>query len=765
VAIISSKYGGYFPYLKFRDNQEQMLDKVQETLIKGNHAVLMIDAPTGSGKTSVISPILANKTDKKVIVAVRTNSQIEIYLNEIEKIWENTSKSPTISYMVGKHKVCKLSVNSDKCKLLVENTKEFIEYKIHNSQLEKYDPFLDRNIIDELNDSGWEISKNGDGYLINDSSELAKPDSKLVQICPYFLFSKVGRFDENTNEVHFLESSKCSNKAMKLLSSRMPHKQLKKTCDDICPYEVMASASKSSDISILMFNHILDEAIRTPTYMKIGVKSDEVILLIDEAHNFGNAVEENYSEIINQDLVGSAIDQIDVLKNRCVDKKGMHHENLVILHNILLNLNGIFESQKKYRKKEPSIIDISLFVDGVFRDIVNLSTFDDVISNILVYSNLIDGNNDTNSEDEMEPLQKLMDFLCKVNNFNQNLDTPFVLMKKTDDNELNNVVFEIKSVDPSSQISKIVDLHHTTIMMSGTFSPIEDYELYYFGNNGRAEKCTLLNSFKSENRLIIGVTDVNTNIDYRNDPATINNYKKCIGTITKTPGNVGIFYNSYGIKSSYNNFVSKYAAEIGKEYFDQKNNTAEEIVYNGFIQSAKKNGGILNAVCGGKLSEGLDYSGDLLMGAMVIGLPLGSLSPLQKIKNEYYNKRYGVKYGSFIAYGLPAMNKALQAIGRVIRGKNETGILVLADNRFTNDGKLSVGQYLPDWVKDEMIHCKSMDVEDVIDKWVANKKSIVKPTVKPIVKSNQNSSQNQIKKDVKKYVLPPFYSRSNRIYK
>ncbi|MGP8330672.1 MAG: DEAD/DEAH box helicase family protein [Methanosarcinaceae archaeon] len=255
MTIISSKYNGYFPYPEFRENQEQMLDKVQETLIKGDHAVLMIDAPTGSGKTSVISPILANKTNKRVIVAVRTNSQIEIYLDEIDKIWKNTSKKPKISYMVGKNKVCKLSVKSDKCKSLVENTKQFIEHKIRQSQLEIYDPSLDGNIVNELNQSGWRISKNGTDYLINGNLELLKPDSKLMQICPYFLFSKVGRFDTNTNEVRFPESSKCINKVNKLLSSRMLPEQLKKTCNDVCPYEIMASSSKNSDISILMFRH------------------------------------------------------------------------------------------------------------------------------------------------------------------------------------------------------------------------------------------------------------------------------------------------------------------------------------------------------------------------------------------------------------------------------------------------------------------------------------------------------------------------------
>ncbi|MGP8329351.1 MAG: helicase C-terminal domain-containing protein [Methanosarcinaceae archaeon] len=335
-------------------------------------------------------------------------------------------------------------------------------------------------------------------------------------------------------------------------------------------------------------------------------------------------------------------------------------------------------------------------------------------------------------------------------------------MKKTDDNDLNNVVFEIKSVDPSSQISAIVDLHYATIMMSGTFFPVEDYELYYFGNNDRSEKCTLPNSFKSENRLVIGVTDVNTTLNCRNDSAIISNYEKCIKTIVKTHGNLGVFYHSYAYKKKYKKFILKSTNEVGKEYFDQMGNSTDEKVYNHFIDASKRNGGVLAAVCGGKFSEGLDYSGDLLMGAMVIGLPLVPPKVLQERKNEYYENLHGEEYGNFISYRLPAMNKALQAIGRVIRAKNETGILILADDRFTKNTKYDVNQYLPSWVRDEMIHCKSMEIEGVINSWVAIKKSSKIEINKEVLSNNINRpNSNRIYKVIRK---EPQEIRNRRVH-
>jgi DNA excision repair protein ERCC-2 len=98
-------YLDYFPYESLRPHQDRMLDAVYDVVNNGEHGVLMIDAPTGTGKTSCISSALA-AAPGKIVVAVRTVSQIDIYIDEIGKIWSNTRHRPEIAYMVGKQKIC-----------------------------------------------------------------------------------------------------------------------------------------------------------------------------------------------------------------------------------------------------------------------------------------------------------------------------------------------------------------------------------------------------------------------------------------------------------------------------------------------------------------------------------------------------------------------------------------------------------------------------------------------------------------------------------
>ncbi len=795
----SSKYGGFFPYPDFRPFQEQMLDKVEEVVIKGNHTVLMIDAPTGSGKTSTIAPILANKSNKKFVVAVRTNSQIEIYLKEFDEIFNKTSKKPSISYMVGKEKTCKLSVKRGVCDSLVENTKKFIEYKINKFYLREYDASLD-DILLEYSEQWIEKKEPINIQNIIDENEInIARNNKEFLICPYFLFSKIG-YTNNEGKIEFLNSYKIESKAQEFLNHPVPPNQIDKINSDVCSYEFMSLASKKSDAIIIMHAHILQES--TPIYLKLGIKSEETILLIDEAHNIGETAEQKNSQKLDINLISSAIKQIEdfytffwndvpgkdnfkllgflsedfnlnfttapeikkieddktiSISNEkssvlirlndeettatitidnvrtdefLVEKKNVklkifdyiNYNNKEIKNNlhiaeivyfVLIKLKNILEKLHNENEIE-RILEPDLLIGTLFNKNIDSLAIENIFSNMISLTTRISGIDSINLEDE-DPLIKCTQFLYRINNFNNQ----YILRKGQDSDEINKkIILEIKNFDPSPILSKIVDSHYTTIMMSGTFSPIDFYELYYFGKNGRAEKCSLPNSFPAQNRLIIGIKDANTIFINRDDSSVIKNYYNCMyKLIIDIPGNVALFFNSYDMKKQYTKYCSETARKADKEFFDQKSSVPEDEIFEKFKKAGKNKGGVLLALSGGKLSEGKDYSGDSLKAAMVVGFPLGPINDIQKRKNEYYKSKYGEEKGDFIAYKLPAMNKALQALGRVIRAKDETGILILADTRFAKEGTNSIGHFLPPWIKDEIIFCNSTQISDILGKW------------------------------------------------
>jgi DNA excision repair protein ERCC-2 len=93
---------------------------------------------------------------------------------------------------------------------------------------------------------------------------------------------------------------------------------------------------------------------------------------------------------------------------------------------------------------------------------------------------------------------------------------------------------------------------------------------------------------------------------------------------------------------------------------------------------------VVFAVQGGSFSEGMDYQGEMIIGAFVVGPPLPNFDLEREQMREYYQRRFGA--GFQYAYAIPAMAKSIQAAGRVIRSETDRGIIVLMDSRFLESG-------------------------------------------------------------------------------
>ncbi|WP_248896271.1 ATP-dependent DNA helicase [Haloplanus halobius] len=111
----------------------------------------------------------------------------------------------------------------------------------------------------------------------------------------------------------------------------------------------------------------------------------------------------------------------------------------------------------------------------------------------------------------------------------------------------------------------------------------------------------------------------------------------------------------------------------------------------------------------GTLTEGVDYRGDRLHAAVVCGVPLvDTTRPRTQAVVTAYDRAFGAdadgrggRSGFETALTVPAVRKARQAVGRVIRGPDERGVRVLVDARYARDRWNGVREYLPDWEREE----------------------------------------------------------------
>jgi Rad3-related DNA helicase len=85
-------------------------------------------------------------------------------------------------------------------------------------------------------------------------------------------------------------------------------------------------------------------------------------------------------------------------------------------------------------------------------------------------------------------------------------------------------------------------------------------------------------------------------------------------------------------------------------------------------------------VLGGSFSEGVDLPGGRLIGSIIVGVGIPGLSDERNIIRDYYADQNGMGYE--YAYVYHGMNHVLQAAGRVIRTEEDTGVVVLIDDRY-----------------------------------------------------------------------------------
>jgi DNA excision repair protein ERCC-2 len=100
------------------------------------------------------------------------------------------------------------------------------------------------------------------------------------------------------------------------------------------------------------------------------------------------------------------------------------------------------------------------------------------------------------------------------------------------------------------------------------------------------------------------------------------------------------------------------------------------------------------SVARGKVSEGIDFDRHYGRAVILFGIPYQyTESRLLKARLEYMRQAYSIRETDFLSFD--AMRHAAQCLGRVLRGKTDYGLMVLADKRYARADKRAK---LPKWI-------------------------------------------------------------------
>lgn len=117
-------------------------------------------------------------------------------------------------------------------------------------------------------------------------------------------------------------------------------------------------------------------------------------------------------------------------------------------------------------------------------------------------------------------------------------------------------------------------------------------------------------------------------------------------------------------------------------------------------------GAVLLSVARGRAAEGIDFDHHYGRAVILFGVPFQyTESRILKAKLAWLSEHHGIKEDDFLIFD--AMRQAAQCAGRVIRNKNDYGIVVFADRRFM---KVKLRSKLPKWIA-QFISANSLDLD------------------------------------------------------
>lgn len=451
----------------------------------------------------------------------------------------------------------------------------------------------------------------------------------------------------------------------------------------VCPFEMCLDLSVWVDGVICDYNYAFDPNVHLKRFFGENISGD-YIFLIDEAHNLVERGREMYSaEISRQTLftLRKKIRKHFPKLARALDKASRQ----------MLELEEDLKAfQNPYQVlSNPGVLPVTfLTLSGELEEILE----------------------EKNLEEELR--KEILEFYFVVRDFlnvSELVDENYVVY--TECFGENDFRLRLFCVNPAANLSEYLKKGRSAVFFSATLFPM----LYYrelLTTETDAYGIYVQSPFSAKNRRILIGSDVSSRYTRRNHTE----YRKIAEYISRCvwqrQGNYMVFFPSYRLMEDV---YQVYEEEFSVDWVRciRQNSDMTEREREEFLEEFQSREGTLVGFCvlGGIFSEGVDLTGESLIGAIIVGTGLPQIGSEREILKEYYDRKK--QSGFDYAYRYPGMNKVLQAAGRVIRTKEDRGVILLLDDRFLGR---DYGEIFPREWKDRS-SCRLNTVEEAVSRF------------------------------------------------
>jgi DNA excision repair protein ERCC-2 len=595
-----------FPFVQPRPSQMDLVRAVEMSL--EGEAPLMIQAPTGMGKTAaVVFPVMkeAFKRGERVIYVTPKNSQHSV-AEETVKLFQDQGHSIRALTLRSKAKLCM-----------------------------KAEPICNPTFCEYAKDHYTKVAEN-----------------KVLETLS--------------------KKKKVTYRSIKRLAQTF----------EVCPHELQMEATQSADVVIGDYNYVFAPRNSLARLAPEGTaKTKRPNLIIDEAHNLPSRATGYFSPGLSSFVFDLMIPGFQRLNPYFGDRG-------IKLVEECLNILWSYEPPLGMPAEQVTL-DSAVFLEQAEKIKDYLQTY-------------------LESDAVIEP----RDPVLQLSNYWINFAEATLLSGDgfftTASRQNKGISLKITCCDASFMLKETYGSFAHVVAFSATMKPFE----YYSKLSGLESVKT--NEFQSpfprENRKLLVIPQVSTKYSVRHS-----NYSKISGAIEKIvtihPGNYFVFFPSFDFLDKVLQQVKLPEFSFLRQHSQMTNAQVED--YLAHMKNPEKPV-LLFGVQGGVFSEGVDYPGDMAIGAIIVGPGIPTYDLERELLRKFYEKNYGEGFN--YAYAYPAMAKVVQSAGRVIRSETDRGLIVLMDDRFLT--KSFSGSMPLDWFKESPKELVSNEIlKDIAEFW------------------------------------------------
>lgn len=442
-------------------------------------------------------------------------------------------------------------------------------------------------------------------------------------------------------------------------------------CDslNICPHEVMKEMVREARVVAAPYAYFFMPFIRNSLLDWMDCPMDDILLIVDEAHNLPDYTREIESFQLSRFMLEAVAKEVEEYGDPEVGKG-------VSLNDVRQECGRLLdEAVRDYLIDEDGLIPPSFLEEGL------MAGFSASSRSLLAMAKLIMEQGEIIRESRFAQGRLPRSLTYSLGAF---LSYWFTLdeecfVKLVVGGE--NPCLKAYCIDPVVTTSALLGCGGS-LHMSGTLVPLNEYR-DSIGLPMEAALVTFPSPFPKENRRVFYVEDVSTKYEeMQSSPDMVQTMEDHVVQVCNgVRRNTVVFFPSYSLMDRF--VTDGVSRRISRKVHLEGRGMAQLELMDVVTRFKKgtEDGQVLFAVMGGRISEGIDFPEDELEVAIVVGIPYPRPTAKQRALLHYYELKFR-KGWEYTVRG-PAIRKLQQSIGRLIRTERDVGAALVLDRRIT----------------------------------------------------------------------------------